>query len=433
MGMECSLPGHTGPKAKVVKAGWYGKEPHRRQLWQCKPANGDPVHRFAGVLPRQEAKAGSCTECEAIIETWEGPQTARLYGFTTREVARALVFAASGVSYRQAADKTRTQAHRRRPPSQSRNSEHPNRHGQLVANWVEVFAPVIWAAYTPTSWPEWLVMDAVPFEVKAKPPGMSSKSKIEAFTVLAVVGYERPGAPSKAWWLQTCRTETQAAWRGVFSQLPGTPKLVVSDDTQKAIPAVGASFPRPGDPAPEVRLCEWHLRRNVAEKLPDSIVPPRRFSVSVEERATPAERHHPIRVALDSAFNTPTTWAQFERLVRDEAALTGGLTGAVHWFDLHSQKVAQQIANRAPHGPRSVGPVEELIRKVKRNLGYRSSNFGNKARTNSLLRLMTLEHNGDADERAWAEFIRAHLHSHGGRPTDQRLHDDPAGTKSIRT
>lgn len=433
MGMECPKPGHAGSKGKVVKAGWYGKEPHRRQLWQCTPSNGDPVHRFAGVLPRQEAKADSCTECEAVIETWEGPQTAKLYGFTTREVARALVFAASGVSYRQTANKIRDQADRRRPPGRGRNSEHPNRHGQLVANWVDVFAPVIWAAYAPTSWPEWMVMDAVPFEVKTKPPGVSPTAKIPAFTVLAVMGYERRGESAKAWWMETCPTETQAAWRAVFSQLPGTPKLVVSDDTQKAVPAIAASFPRAGDPAPEIRLCEWHLRKNITEKIPDSIVPSRRVSATEVPKEALGERHHPIRVALATAFDTPPAWARFEKLVRDEATLIDGLVGAVRWFDLHSQKVAHQIANRSPYGPRSVGPVEELIRKVKRNLSYRSSNFGNKARTNSLLRLMTLEHNGQVDEREWAEIIRAHLHNHRGRPTDQRLWDDPAGTKSIRT
>lgn len=31
---------------------------------------------------------------KAVIETWDGPQTAKLDGFTTREAVRALVFAA---------------------------------------------------------------------------------------------------------------------------------------------------------------------------------------------------------------------------------------------------------------------------------------------------------------------------------------------------
>lgn len=48
-----------------------------------------------------------------------------------------------------------------------------------------------------------------------------------------------------------------------------------------------------------------------------------------------------------------------------------------------------------------------------------------------LLRLMTLEHNGQVDEREWAEIIRTHLHGLGGRPTDQCGWDDPTGTKSI--
>lgn len=122
--------------------------------WKCSPLNGYPVHRFTPTLPRQIARHDSCSECEALIEAWEGPQTARTYDFTTREIAQALVRVAGGASYRSTAALIRRSANRRRPPGPQRlPSQHPNKHGQVVASWVDVFAPIIWNAYAPSSWP----------------------------------------------------------------------------------------------------------------------------------------------------------------------------------------------------------------------------------------------------------------------------------------
>lgn len=415
-----------------MKAGWYGKEPHRRQLWQCTPSNGDPVHRFAGLLPRQVAKAGSCTECEAVIESWEGPQTAKLYDFTTREVAQALAAAASGMSYRSTADKIRTRAHRRRPPNQRRNSEHPNRHGQLVANWVDVFAPVIWTHYSPTSWPDWLVIDAGEYRTTVVQPGGTRKGTA-AFTVLAAVGYSAPRFLPRPWWVEICPVETGAAWQAMFSQLPGTPRLIVSDGTNKLPGAIRASFPRPGDPAPELRSCEWHLRRGISEKLPGYILPPKlpNFGRDAPSDAM-TEPHHPIREAFHNAFRSVADFQNFEAMVRAEAQVTGGLIGPCRWLDLHASKIRSELQTRSPGGPKSVGSVENVLKELKNRIQWRASNFGNKTRTTSLLRLMLLEMRGQADEREWAEIIRTHLHSHRGRPADQRRWDDPAGVRSIR-
>jgi hypothetical protein len=38
-------------------------------------------------------------------------------------------------------------------------------HGQLVADWVELFAPVVFAAHRPASWPTHgsLILDHIPF------------------------------------------------------------------------------------------------------------------------------------------------------------------------------------------------------------------------------------------------------------------------------
>lgn len=67
---ECPVAEHAG--SVVVRAGWYGKPPHRRQRWLCRPANGDARHRFTPVLTRQGEPGAFCVECSTGLEPWEG-------------------------------------------------------------------------------------------------------------------------------------------------------------------------------------------------------------------------------------------------------------------------------------------------------------------------------------------------------------------------
>jgi hypothetical protein len=48
-----------------------------------------------------------------------------------------------------------------------------------------------------------------------------------------------------------------------------------------------------------------------------------------------------------------------------------------------------------------------------------------------LLALMTLDLNGHTDGRQWADRLRERLCLAGGRPNNQRPHDDPKGTYSL--
>jgi hypothetical protein len=44
---------------------------------------------------------------------------------------------------------------------------------------------------------------------------------------------------------------------------------------------------------------------------------------------------------------------------------------------------------------------------------------------------MTLDLLGKADGRDWADRLRERLHLAGGRPQNQRPHDDPKGVHSL--
>lgn len=417
---SCPDPTHAG--SRVVRAGLYGKKPHQRQRWKCIPEGGE-AHRFAETLPRQLARAHVCVECETHVERWEGPQTARLYDFTTRQVAQALIRVAGGLSYRSTADLIRTTADRRRGPSTrpapkaKRNSD-PNSHGQIVCNWVDVFADVIWDHYAPKAWPKQLVLDAGEFRTSAMlPTGVRSSRNLRAFFVLAAVGYLPGSSRPRLWLAQAAGRENEKTWTELLSGFDGTPELIVTDGSARIAKAVSTVFPRPGDAPPWMRRCEWHLGKNIRDTLPAHIA---------------KDPEHPLMRQLHYAFFSQNSWASFETFAYAEADRTGGLKGLRRWLGLNGAMVSAQLAARPRYGPASVGAVEKSLQEIQRRIGQRAGAFGNQARTNRLLKLVTLDINGQADERRWADIIRRHLIAQGCAADHQRTNDDKKGYRSLR-
>ena len=124
------------------------------------------------------------------------------------------------------------------------------RHGQLVADWVEVFAPVVFEPHRPGAWPQAgsLLLDDLPFSVRDPATG---RFRI-AFRVFCAAGFER-GRP-KLWRLEAFPDASQANWEAFLGALQGTPRRVVCDNHSGLTGAVRAAFPAPS------YLCEWHLR-----------------------------------------------------------------------------------------------------------------------------------------------------------------------------
>jgi len=222
----------------VVRAGWYGREAQRRQRWKCTPVTGEP-HRFAEVLPRIVSGSAEhvCPDCATSLEPWEGQPAPRLYGFTARDVAAALAMVAGGASYRETAEAIRIRAGRPlstvpgRAPStrkgkQGKALQPANRHPQLVSDWVEVFAPMIWAAYAPPAWPGAVAIDEMEFRFSQADKPRGDK----AFSVLAIVGYDTsqqsPGRPYVAAIEAVGNADIQA-WTTLLSSLNGRPGWVV--------------------------------------------------------------------------------------------------------------------------------------------------------------------------------------------------------------
>src|SRR5919204_1658627 len=118
-------PRHPG--SSVSFDGAYGAATRRRQRYRCRPADGAPPPRFSEPLPRQGA----------------GRATPRLFTYTTAEIATALVAVGEGMSYRAAAGAMRGRL----------RGGGPAPDGNSVADWVEIFAPVVFARAATTSWP----------------------------------------------------------------------------------------------------------------------------------------------------------------------------------------------------------------------------------------------------------------------------------------
>jgi hypothetical protein len=69
-------------------------------------------------------------------------------------------------------------------------------------------------------------------------------------------------------------------------------------------------------------------------------------------------------------------------------------------------------------------------RVAEQGLAAVIGSFTNRARLSKLLDPMTLDMRGRADGREWADRLRERLYLAGGRPQNQRPHDDPKGVHS---
>jgi hypothetical protein len=325
---RCPDPAHSG--GRVVRAGWYGKRPHRRQRWLCRPPEGGPPHRFCEVLPRQATSEHYCVECSTRLERWEGQAGAREYWFSAREVGHALALVAAGESYRHAAATARMAAGRRYERLTGRRGRRrdPNLDGQLVANWVDSLASIVTAGELPKRWPERLALDSREFRIARGPRAGQS------FHVFAAVGHDEPGRP-RVWRLVAFPRRTEADWQEFLSLCEGTPRLVMTDFDKALRKALVSSFPRNDDPEPELRLCELHLRRRLENAL------------------APLADHpqHAVMRAFRHALFHYDNWVRFEAEARRSDSLPDPpLPALMRWLDNYGESVAAQLRTRSSLG-----------------------------------------------------------------------------------
>ena len=421
----CSSSGHEG--SLVVRSGWYGRAGQRRQRWKCTPANGEP-HRFAEVLPRivGGAQEHVCPDCATSLEPWEGQPAPRLYGFTARDVAAALAMVSGGASYRETAEAIRIRAGRPlstavgRTPSKVKGKkgkvlQPANRHPQLISDWVEVFAPLIWSSYAPTAWPAAVAIDEMEFRF-----GRAGKPRGDkAFSVIAAMGYDDSQRPYVAAIEAVAHADIQA-WETLLGSLQDRPGWVVGDGGHPLRTAAAlwthVDVNLGEDPGFRTWRCEWHLAHNISQALPAEIA---------------RDRTDRINKLIPAAVQSLEGWQKLCDELSKRSRRDGSCHGALNVM-LNIRPAVLVQDGIEPAGPRSTGAIEEFFAQLENTIGDRASRMTNKTRTDALLKLIAARRNGWADETAWAELIRAHLASSHGRAPDQRRHIDSRSQPTLR-
>jgi len=412
--VECPRPEHVGSRVKLD--GTYGKPGHRRQRYKCSPRQGKP-HVFTELLPREESWHRACEQCERQVERREGPKAPRHYQFVARGIAEALAAVGAGDTYMQASRVARARARRFRFDAET-GEVRESAHGQLVADWVELFAPVLFELHRPAAWPAGgsLLLDHLPFRIRAEDAsGVGIPGGRVAFDVFCAVGY-RAGKP-RLWHTEGFANAHPDNWSAFLASLPGEPRRVVCDAHRGMIQAIERRWP-----AAELHQCEWHLQ-HALERL-----------LAKEARRAASEELAELRDRAEGALAGPSFWRPFAR-----AARTIENESLDRWIAVNGPTIEAQFARRLPPSrrpaemPLTTAALEQLTRPIYAALYPRRYALKNRGRLNRLLMLMQLHINGEDDIQAYSKAIRARLESNHGRPQGQRRGIvDLKGSPSLR-
>lgn len=413
--MKCPNPEHAGSRVKLD--GTYGKPGHRRQRYKCRPRGGGKPHVFTELLPREESWLCSCEHCERQLERREGPKAPRHYQFVARGIAEALQAVGAGSSYMWASSVARDRAKRFRCDTET-GELRESAHGQLLADWVEVFAPIVFKPFRPSAWPAEgsLLLDHLPFRVRAlDPSGRRIPAGTVAFNVFCGVGFVS-GKP-RLWLTEALTSASPANWSAFLDSLPGYPTRVVCDGHKGLLAAIQARWPKA-----DLHQCEWHLQHALGRLL------------AKEARGDPGRELDEVRAYAESALAGPSSWQRFVRAAR--AAENESLD---RWIAVNQETIESQFAHRAlsprraPDMPLTTAALDQITRPIVAALYPRRYALKNRQRLNRLLMLLQLHINRDDDVQAYTRAIRIHLETNGGRPlAPRRAVTDPADSPSLR-
>jgi hypothetical protein len=372
---------------------------------------------FTELLPREESWHESCEHCERRVERREGPKAPRHYQFVARGIAEALQAVGAGASYMRASRVARDRARRFRFDVET-GELRESAHGQLVADWVELFAPVVFASHRPTAWPAEgsLLLDHLPFRIRALDrSGTPIPGGRVAFDVFCAVGY-RAAAP-KLWRAEAFSTAHPTNWSAFLGSLPGEPTRIVCDAHTGMLQAIEERWPHA-----EPHQCEWHLQYALGRLLAKQL------------RRNPSEELRELRARAEGALVGPSFWSQFVRVAQTAENETLDRWIAVNGPTIESQFARREPASRRPTDmPLTTSALDQITKPIVTALHPRRYALKNRERLNRLLMLLQLHINGDDDVQAYAKAIRLQLEANAGRPLQsRRVIADPAGCPSLR-
>lgn len=407
---ECPRPGHEA--GTVSRDGIQDRGGRKRQRWRCTMPD-QTFHRFMGAVSRtrlddHDGAALTCVSCDSAVSPHQGPATPWRFDYLIEEVADALVALGNGGSYTEVSEHARAHAWKAgRSPKRGTNT---TVNGQLAANWLARFGPVVTAGHLETSWPDTLVLDSTKFTYQDTWTGRRK----QLFTVLAAYGYPTGEERGRLWALVASPTDDGPAWRDFLKTLPGKPRVVILDD-DKGIQS-GVRLRWPGRHTPALHQCEHHLYANARRAMDRDWLPD----------------IHPLHDLLNVAFTSPAAWAAFE-----DAVNRSRRRELQAWVARWSPRLRAQLLRRASHPPDmpghwANGAVEHSLQVTRRVIGNRAWTLRNRARANLLLTLVRLRVNKADSSRAYEAAIRTHLLDHRGHPavTDPVADQDVAGVRT---
>jgi hypothetical protein len=376
-----TCPRHPG--STVWFDGRYGTATRRRQRYRCLAAGGEPPHRFSEPLPRQSADTDT-----------KGAATPRNFSYTAAEIAAALVAVGDGLSYRGAAARVQGRLRGRSGPD-----------GNSVADWVEVFAPVLFARSAETRWPRVIALDSLRFHIRSLDArGRPIPEATAAFQILGASG----SGPTRGSGLVALQAfpgasegRAQPFWEEFLLSLAGVPEQVVCDPDPDLVAAMESVWTS----VPLTFHCHSHLLRQLHDVLRDEGIRPR----------------DPLSSAAERAFDGPGSWREFLESYRPRR-----LRRLERWIERHDERITWQLEH-AKGVDTTTDALEQKLELLRERFFARRGNLRNRERTNRLLMLVQLELNGLADETSYARIIEEDLLLHGGRAGRRRAILDPGG------
>ncbi len=215
----CPNPDHAG--SHIVRYGFSRSLLFQR--YRCEPAAGS-FHTFS--LPVESHSDSG--------ELLASPPS-RSYRHDISEIASALVAIGQGASYRQAA---------------LRSSAGKNANGQLVANWVKVFGPVVTNVDVPRRWPAVAAVGAFALQPRPNNVGLVVQVAVSAAT---------PTHPARLWDARIASSQPDR-WRSFLERYEGSPRTLVMQRGAELADAALAVWP---DSPPRLVDSRSWLRRDV--------------------------------------------------------------------------------------------------------------------------------------------------------------------------